>query len=136
MKRSVCQEWALQHQDVQKPEDLLHFVYLDEFQDDWKQIFGNDEDEEALWALEILIMSDPLVGAVVRGTGGLRKVRFGTEQDGKRGANRICYAFYPEHHLVLMVMAYGKNRRVDISSLEREGIKEYLQQVQKWLDRA
>ena len=81
-------------------------------------------------------MSDPLVGAVVRGTGGLRKVRFGTEQDGKRGANRICYAFFPEHHLVLMVMAYGKNRRADISSLEREGIKEYLQQVQKWLDRA
>jgi hypothetical protein len=117
-----------------KPEDLLHFVYLDEFLDDWQQLYGNDQDELSLWALEILIMSDPFAGDMVKGTGGLRKLRFGSSQAGKRKANRICYAYFPEHHLVLMILAYGKNRQSDLTSAERSGIKEYLEQVQKWLD--
>ena len=117
-----------------KPEELLRFVYLDEFLDDWQQLYGNDPDDLAVWPLEQLIMSNPLSGDIVRGTGGLRKLRFGSEQAGKRKANRICYAYFPRHHLVLMILAYGKNRQSDLTTAERTGIKEYLEQVQKWLD--
>ena len=60
--------------------------------------------------------SNPLTGDVVSGTGGLRKVRFGSEQEGTRGANRIYYAYFPKDYIVLMIMAYGKNRRADISA--------------------
>lgn len=118
------------------PEDLLHFVYLDEFKDDWNELHGNDGDEVALWALEILIMSNPEAGAVIRGTGGLRKIRFASEEDnrGKRGSDRICYAFFPHHHLVLMVAAFSKNRKEDLSTEERKGIKMYLDSIAKWLD--
>ena len=116
------------------PNSFLRFVYLDEFLDDWQQLFGNDHDELSLWELEILIMSDPFAGDIVKGTGGLRKLRLGSSQAGKRKANRICYAYFPDHHLVLMILAYGKNRQSDLTSAERAGIKEYLDQVQKWLD--
>ncbi|MCA9160446.1 MAG: hypothetical protein KDA72_19080 [Planctomycetales bacterium] len=95
-----------------------------------------DDDEIALWALEIAIMSNPLGGSVIRGTGGLRKLRFAAEQDyrGKRGADRICYAYYPDHHIVLMVAAFPKNRKANISEDEKKGIKKYLDQVRNWLD--
>jgi hypothetical protein len=123
------------YSDELSPEDLLHFVYLDEFLDDWNQLYGTDQDELALWALETLIMSDPMAGDIVKGTGGLRKMRFGSDQAGKRKANRICYAYFPSHHLILMILAYGKNRQSDLTSAERAGIKEYLEQVQHWLDK-
>lgn len=127
-KSSETSTWAM------KPEDLLSFVYLDEFQDDWAKLYGDDADHEALWALEVLIMSNPKRGSVVTGTGGLRKIRFGTENEGKRGGNRICYAYFPDHHLVLMIMAYGKNQKSDLTPNERAGIKQYIDQIQKWLD--
>lgn len=136
LERSMCQEWTVNHSTDIAPEDLLHFVYLDEFKDDWKQLHGNDGDEVALWALEILIMSNPVAGDVIQGTGGLRKIRFVSEEDnrGKRGADRICYAYFPEHHLVLMVAAFSKNRKEDLSTEERKGIKKYLDSIAKWLD--
>lgn len=134
LERSVCQEWTLRHPSGLKPEDLLHFVYLDEFRDDWEELYGPDVDDEALWALEILIMSAPLAGDVVAGTGGLRKVRFGREESGKRGGNRICYSYFPAHHIVLMLMAYGKSRKANLTKAERAGIKRYLEQVESWLD--
>ena len=39
------------------PEDLLHFVELDEFRDDWEHL-GLNVDRD-LWDLQILIMADP-----------------------------------------------------------------------------
>ncbi len=133
---SVDQEWTVRHSSELKPVDFLHFVYLDEFHDDWQELYCNDQDELTLWALEMLIMSDPLAGDLVKGTGGMRKLRFGSGHVGKRGANRICYAYFHEHHMVLMILAYGKNRQSDLSAVECSGIKEYLEQIQNWLDEA
>lgn len=132
----MCQEWTLNHPSNIQPEDLLHFVYLDEFKDDWKKLHGNDEDEMALWALEILIMTNPTGGDVIPGTGGLRKIRFAAEEQnrGKSGADRICYAYFPSHHIVLMVMAFSKNTQLNISMEEKQGIKKYLKATEKWLD--
>ena len=112
----------------------MYFVYLDEFCSDWKELFGPDTDDEALWALEILIMSNPLAAPVVAKTGGLRKLRFGKEDAGKRGGARICYAYFPNHNTVLMLLAYGKNNKAELTNGERAGIKKYLEQVESWLD--
>ena len=76
------------------PEDLLHFVELDEFIDDWKSL-GLD-DEADLFSLQMAIMADPRGSPVIEGTGGLRKLRFTSpnSQKGKRGGVRVCYAFW------------------------------------------
>lgn len=117
-----------------KPEDLLHFVELDEFIEDWKGL-GLD-DELDLWALQIAIMSDPIRPPVVQGTGGLRKVRFSPPKwkGGKRGAVRVCYVYLQEHWTVLLVMAYGKGDKLDFSPEEKAGIKTYISRIKKSLD--
>jgi hypothetical protein len=117
------------------PEDLLTFVYLDEFQDDWSTLYPHDEDERNLWALENAIMSDPEGPPVMSGTGGLRKLRFGSTNDGvgKSGGCRVCYAYFPDHKLVLMVMAFAKNRQTNLTAKEKEGIREYLEFTKQWL---
>lgn len=130
----MVQEWDLGHPPSLNPEDLLNFVYLDEFAADWKALHPKDEEEVSLWALEICIMSNPDGPPVVSGTGGLRKLRFGAEKQGKRGGDRICYAYFPDHGIVLMVMAYGKNRKDTLSASEIQGIKKFLNHTRKWLD--
>ncbi len=118
------------------PEDFLHFFQLDEFADDWKTLGFDLEDD--LPALEISIMANPEVGKVIPGTGGLRKLRFAKSLDGigKRGGVRVCYVYFPEHWTVLLVVAYGKNEKADLSPTEKRSIQEYLGRAKAWLDKS
>lgn len=120
--------------DEVSPEDFLHFVETDEFGNDWSRL-GLDVEED-LWALQTLIMAAPESGPVIKGTGGLRKLRFAPERwnCGKSGAARVCYAYFKEHWTVLLVMAYGKGRKETLTAAEKGGIKAYLTLIQKYLD--
>jgi len=117
------------------PEDFLRFFQLDEFADDWKSLGFNLEDD--LPALEISIMANPETGKVIPGTGGLRKMRFAKRnQFGKRKGVRVCYAYFKEHWTVLLVVAYGKDEKSDLSSTEKQSIQEYLGRTKTWLDKS
>ena len=115
------------------PEDFLHFVEMDEFRDDWKQLGLNDDEDT--WALQSLIMCNPTSAPVVRGTGGLRKLRFAPERwnVGKSNAVRVCYVYFPKHWTVLLVAAYSKDEKDNLTDGEKAGIKKYIEQVESWL---
>jgi len=115
------------------PEDFLRFVELDEFADDWKKLGLNVEAD--LWALQIMIMFAPDQHPVIPGTGGLRKMRFAPEDwgSGKRGGIRVCYVYFPEHYIVLLVAAYGKNEKDNLTNEEKRGIRKYIKKVNEWL---
>jgi hypothetical protein len=117
------------------PEEFLHFVQLDEFADDWQEL-GFDIEKD-LWALEMAIMANPEAGAVIPETGGLRKLRFARRDDniGKRGGVRVCYVYFKEHWIVLLVAAYGKNQKDDLTSEEKRHIREYIKRAKAWLDK-
>lgn len=116
------------------PEDFLHFVQLDEFVTDWEAL-GYDMEHD-LWALELMIMANPECGAVIPGTGGLRKIRFAKEHEtiGKRKGVRVCYVYFKEHWTVLLVVAYGKNEKDDLSENEKKDIRQYISRAKEWLD--
>ena len=61
-------------------------------------------------------MSNPTVGAVMSGTGGMRKFRMAIEGAGKSGGYRICYVI-AKPDLVLLVTLFSKN---DQTTLTRE----------------
>lgn len=69
-------------------------------------------------------MRGPRSAPLIRGTGGLRKLRFSRrrEQIGKRGGARVCYAYFEKHRTVLLVMAYGKDEKDDLSATEKRAI--------------
>jgi hypothetical protein len=117
-----------------RPEDFLHFVETDEFREDFESL-GLDVEAD-LFALQLLIMSAPEAHPIIKGTGGLRKARFASADSGrgKRGAIRVCYAFFKRHWLVLLVMAYGKDEKGNLSPSERAGVKVYLEAIESYLN--
>lgn len=118
---------------MSKPSNLLHFVYLDGFTDDWNEI-ASDQDEMRLWDLEMIIMSAPDAAPVIPGSDGLRKMRIGKDGSGKRGGGRVLYAYFPSHHLVLMAIAYSKADKSDLSRSELSVIRRVIGQIKMWLD--
>ena len=132
---SMTREWDVDHSASIKPEDLLHFIYLDEFRQDWESLHPGDKDQMVLWMLEITIMSNPEGPPVIPGTGGLRKLRMAHDgAGGKSGGDRVCYAYFPKHHSVVMVIAYAKNEQDNLSPDEKKGIKKYLDYVRRLMD--
>ena len=81
-------------------------------------------------------MLNPEAGKVIAGTGGLRKLRFDRIEDriGKRGGVRVCYVHFPGHAIVLLVAAYGKNEKDDLTPIEKKYIREYIERARAWLD--
>jgi hypothetical protein len=117
-----------------RPDDLLHFIELDEFRQDWEGL-GLDVETD-LWELQNEIMSDPEGPPVVPGTGGLRKMRFAPSRwrIGKRGAIRVCYVYFKPHWTVLLLIAYGKNRKENLSASEQRAIARYIHVIERWFE--
>lgn len=104
-----------------EPAEWLRFVQFAAFTRDWERL---GLDDEALRALELEILKAPTRSPVIRGTGGLRKLRFAPPGSGrgKRGAYRVCYAHILEFGTVALVVAFGKNERDDLIPADRDAI--------------
>ena len=97
----------------------LTFIHLDTFRGDWVHLRLDDSD---LQALEQAVMAAPDRPPVIRGAGGLRKVRFAPPSwgRGKSGAVRVIYAHLPAFETAVLFAAYGKNEKGDLGADERK----------------
>lgn len=71
-------------------------------------------------ALQQLMLLDPEIGDVIKGSGGLRKMRLGDPRrgKGKRGGLRIIYYWWISAELFLLFAIYGKDEMDDLSPKE------------------
>ncbi len=65
------------------------------------------DDEYA--ALQQVLIENPESGRVIRGSGGVRKLRWGVAGRGKRGGVRIIYYLRLAHGQIWMLTLYAKN---------------------------
>ncbi len=65
-----------------------------------------------------MIAEDPGCGVLVRGGGGIRKVRFAVGGRGKSGGVRIVYYFHCERVPVFLLTVFAKNEKSDLSGTE------------------
>ena len=86
----------------------------------------SDEDRRKL---ENEIADNPSVGTPIRGTGGLRKMRFALEGRGKRGGSRVLYVDFVIYERIYLVYAYPKNEKEDITSEEREAFRKIIEKA-------
>jgi hypothetical protein len=61
----------------------------------------------------------PMAGAVIPGTGGIRKLRWQLEGRGKRGGARVIYYSYDERNPIFALLIYGKGEVDDLTADEK-----------------
>jgi mRNA-degrading endonuclease RelE of RelBE toxin-antitoxin system len=66
---------------------------------------------------------NPEAGAVIPGTGGVRKLRWVVPGKGKRGGARVIYYFHNEELPLLALNVYAKSDKTDISPGEKKHLK-------------
>lgn len=71
-------------------------------------------------ALESEIAGDPESGDVIPGLGGIRKLRFRIGTKGKRGGGRAIYFVVLPEDVAVMLFAYAKNEREDLTGEQRK----------------
>lgn len=80
-----------------------------------------DDDEYA--RLQAYLSQYPEAGAVVAGTGGVRKVRWRASGRGKRGGARVVYYYANERHQIWLLMAYTTADQADLTPEQKRLIK-------------
>jgi hypothetical protein len=79
-------------------------------------------DDEAYRGLQIAIMLRPEQGPVIRGGGGLRKLRWARPGGGKSGGVRVIYFWAPAEEAFYMLYAYAKNEQGDLTPAQTRAL--------------
>ena len=77
-------------------------------------------------ALQLFLAVNPEAGDVIKGSGGVRKVRWSGSGRGKRGGIRVIYYLRLQHGQIWILTAYAKNVRDSIPGPVLRKIKEEL----------
>jgi len=65
--------------------------------------------------LQLYLLTNPDAGALIAGSGGLRKLRWGLSRRGKRGGVRIIYFVQSAAGRIFMLYLYRKNDQTDLT---------------------
>lgn len=62
---------------------------------------------------------NPKAGKIMKGTGGIRKIRWARKGKGKSGGVRVIYYFYDNTMPLFLLTMFGKNEKENLSKAER-----------------
>ncbi len=82
---------------------------------------GQSDDEQDHIVAEI--SKNPLIGDIMEGTGGVRKVRFAGRGKGKSGGYRTVHYFAGDDAPVLLLALINKGERANLSTAERNALR-------------
>jgi hypothetical protein len=85
--------------------------------------------EEARQAIINSVSIDPLKGDEVRGSGGVRKVRFAGRGKGKSGGYRVITAYFGADVPVYLLAILSKGERANFSAAEIDGFRKLTNEI-------
>jgi hypothetical protein len=67
----------------------------------------------------------------MRGTGGIRKLRFAPPSwnRGKSGAARVCYAVFSRIETVYLLTLFAKNEKANLSDTEKATLRTWMKEM-------
>jgi len=83
--------------------------------------------DEQYRGLQPHLVRRPTAGSAIPGTGGLRKLRWVASGRGKRGGTRVIYFWHPASSQLLMLFAFGKNERTDLTAEQRKVLRQIVE---------
>lgn len=85
-------------------------------------------DEDAQLDLCVRLLRQPAAGAVIPGSGGLRKLRVSAKGHGKRGGARVIYYWQDRAGVIWLCRIYAKNESENLPTAEVRKIHQELSQ--------
>lgn len=79
------------------------------------------DDEYSVLQCELL--TEPIRGDVIQGTGGLRKIRMAVKGKGKRGGARV----FNRHSRFYLLTVYAKNEMSDLTTPQKKQLKDFME---------
>lgn len=73
------------------------------------RLIGEYLSDDEYLQLQSALAESPEAGAVIPGSGGIRKLRWGLAGRGKRGGLRVIYYLRPREDVIWMLTLYPKN---------------------------
>jgi len=101
------------------------FVEAIPFSRKWPNYLTEDE----LRKFQNYLLETPDAGEIVKGAGGIRKVRWNVAGGGKRGGLRIIYYWKTSLDQIYLLTIYRKNELADLTSADYKLLK---QAVERW----
>jgi hypothetical protein len=85
--------------------------------------------DEDFRALQNMLLADPARGDIIRGGGGIRKIRFAMPGRGKSGGVRVIYFWSKPKDRIYLLVIYPKSRKDDLSDQETAILREYVKEL-------
>ena len=80
-------------------------------------------------SLQEALVNRPDMGNIIQGTGGLRKVRWRLDGQGKSGGVRVIYYWMTADEQIYMLYAYSKSDQEDLTVAQKKRLKQI---VARW----
>lgn len=80
----------------------------------------SDEERAELVAY---LAENPEAGSIMVGTGGLRKVRWAREGEGKSGGYRVIHYFHSKNIPLFILLIFSKTEQANLSQAEKNDMK-------------
>ncbi|MDE2789220.1 MAG: type II toxin-antitoxin system RelE/ParE family toxin [Paracoccaceae bacterium] len=87
--------------------------------------------QEARKEMEDAIVAAPDAAPVIRGTGGIRKLRWAGSGRGKRGGIRTVYFYHAGPEAVYLLTAYAKANRKDLTPADTRALSRLVAEIKK-----
>jgi len=84
-----------------------------------KAVFSDDERQDVV----NMIAANPQCGALIQGSGGVRKVRVALPGRGKSGGARVVYFYHNDAIPLYLLAVFAKNEKDNLTKAERNALK-------------
>jgi len=79
-----------------------------------------------------VLAENPDMGAMITGTGGVRKTRLKSASKGKSGGFRVCYYFHDVGTgEIYLIDLYAKNEKEDLTPDEKKYLKAFAAEIKR-----
>ncbi|MFG1690548.1 hypothetical protein ACGF5M_00085 [Gemmatimonadota bacterium] len=85
-------------------------------------------DRESYRLLQLRLAGEPDAGELIRGTGGLRKIRWEAASRGKRGGVRVIYYWARKQDVILLLLIYSKTQKDDLTPEQKSLLKKLVRE--------
>ena len=72
------------------------------------------------------LVEDPARGDLIKGGGGIRKLRHAAQGRGKSGGVRVIYYWVKDDHQIFMLVVYPKTKKDNLTDKETAILREYV----------